>query len=146
MMDDRKRILDMLAEGKLTAEEAGLLLDQLDGPKAPATPPVYHPDALAAAGSEPRMARLRVYVMDAGNPKPTNVSVNLPLKAARIVGRMAQTMMPEEARSALREQGIDLDEMDLVELINAMAETGGDIINVTHEDEESIVTVRIYVE
>lgn len=144
-MEDRRRILDMLAEGKVTAEEAGLLLEQLGASTSPAAPPVYHPDAPTAEGG-PRMVRVRVYVVEANNPKPTNVTINLPLKAARIAGRMAQTMMPEQGRNALRKEGIDLSEMDLVELIDALAETGGDIINVTHEDGDTVATVRIYVE
>lgn len=142
MNEDRKRILDMLAEGKIASEEAMLLLDQLSE-DAPAPRAIYAPPR---DGEETRMLRVRVNVMQDEYEKPTLVEINLPLKAARIAGRIVNTMMPREARETLEDQGINFADMDFDELIDALADTGGDIVNVSQQDGESEVTVRVYVE
>lgn len=141
MSEERKRILDMLADGKISAEDAMKLLEEVE---APAPPPVYSP--AKQPESAEKMFRVRVVAYGDDNPKPVNVTVNLPLKAARIAGRMIMTMMPREAQDALADKGIDLAGMDIVGLIDALEETGGDIVNVTAEDGEDQVLVRIYVE
>ena len=60
MSEDRKRILDMLAEGKITAAEADLLLDSLESTAAQATarhrPPPPRPTGPRA---RPPRARFR---------------------------------------------------------------------------------------
>lgn len=139
MNEEKKRILDMLSEGKLTTEEAMLLLEQLGGPEMPAA-------SAAPRRSEGRMLRIVCVVRERGNAKPTNVTVNLPLKAARALGGAMHAMVPPKARQALVDEGIDLDGLDLIAVIDALAETGGDIVNVTHEDEEDQVMVRVFVE
>lgn len=145
MNENKKRILDMLAEGKITLDEATLLMDQLED-DSPAPLPVYHADNAPAHRSADMMLRVRVIIMNEDRDKPMNVSVNLPLKAARIAGNIVTKMMPEQARDALEDEGIDLSDLNLVELIDALAETGGDIVNINHEDDESQVTVRVYIE
>lgn len=145
-MDDRKRILDMLADGRINAEEAAMLLDQLPGAKG-TPPPVYHADETAArVGDGRRMVRVRVHAIEEGNASPTVVNINLPLKAARIAGALIEKALPNQARDALMAEGIDLREMNLVELIDVLAEAGGDIVNVTHEGTGEQVAVRVYVE
>lgn len=143
-MDERNRILEMLAEGKLTVEEATMLLDQTGGRQAP--PPVFHSGTNMDIASEERLLRVRVYVQERDKPKPTNVTINIPLKAARIAGNMIHTMIPHQARASMAAEGIDLTSLDLVGLIDALAETGGDIVNVVHDDDDEQVTVKIYVE
>ena len=122
-----------------------MLLEQVDGAETAVTPPpVYRPAEMI--GGKGRMLRVRVIIIEGGNPKPTNVNVNLPLKAAHSLVRLVQTVMPNQARDAMAAEGIDLSAMDLEGLIESLAETGGDIVNVTHEDEEDQVMVRVYVD
>lgn len=145
MNDHRKRILDMLEEGTITADEAMMLLDQTsDSEPASAPPPVYAPAKMR--DSEERMLRVRVHVVESDNPNPVVVNVNLPLKAAKIAGKMMNTMMPEQARDAMSKEGINLSGDDIVELVEALAETGGDIVNVQQQDTGNQVSVRVYVE
>lgn len=143
MNEEKKRILDMLQEGKLSTDEAMMLMDQLGEKETP--PPVYHPPA-SGGKDDGRMFRVRVVVIEDGSSKPVNVNINLPIKAARIAGRMVMNMMPDEAMDALSDKGIDLSDMDLDALLDALEDTGGDIVNINTEDEESHVTVRVYVE
>lgn len=143
MNEDKKRILDMLAEGKLTSDEAMTLLEQF-GENANTPAPVYSPDT--ATEGKDRMLRVRVTAMEAGKSKPIHVNINLPLKAARIAGRFIKSAMPHSAQEAMREEGIDLASLDLEGLIDALEDTGGDIVNVTHDGDDESVVVRVYVE
>lgn len=143
MNEEKKRILTMLEEGKLSTDEAMMLMDQLGEKEAP--PPVYHP-ATQAGKDAGRMFRVRVVVIEDGSSKPVNVNINLPIKAARIAGRMVMNMMPDEAMDAMSGKGIDLSDMDLDAMLDALEDTGGDIVNINTEDEDSHVTVRVYVE
>ncbi len=142
MTDEKRRIMDMFVEGRITEQEADLLLAQLE----PEAERAASPEASVRRPGEPRMLRVRVVVFETGKPKPTHVNINLPLKVARVAGRMIQTMMPDEARRELAEQGMDLSSLDWNELIDALSETGGDIVNIAHEDGDDQVTVRVYVE
>lgn len=143
MSEERKRILDMLADGTITVDEAMMLLGEVESPAREAAPeerPVY-----PKRTGDNRMLRIRVMIAEEGQDKPTNVNVNLPLKVARVVGQIVN-MLPEAARDALDDKGIDLSSIDWDDMIDALADTGGDIVNVTQEDEDEQVVVRIYVE
>lgn len=149
MNEDKKRILDMLAEGKLTPDEAMLLMDQLEDKTATPAPPVFRPEAPAPApqkAGREKMFRVLVNVNNDEMRKPMNVNINLPLKAARIAGDIVTRVMPEQARDALEDEGIDLTALDIGALIDALEETGGDIVNITHDGDEDQVTVRVYIE
>jgi len=144
MREERKRILDMLSEGKLSIDEAMMLLDQVeDAPGKEAAAPFAPPPA--RRGQEDRMLRVRIVAIEDGHQKPTNVSVNLPLKIARVAGRL-MSVLPEAARDAMEDHGVDLSGIDWEGAIDALSDTGGDIVNITHEDEKDQVTVRVYVE
>ncbi len=147
--EEKKRILDMLAEGKITAEEAMQLLEQF-GAGAPA-------GVAAKNHTGEKMLRVRVTAQEADKSTPVNVSVNLPLKVARVAGQLLR-MIPPQAIDAMEYHGVNLQEIDWEGMIDALAETGGDIVNVTsggyasgngstfdHYDEDQ-VNVRIYVE
>lgn len=104
MSEDRKRILQMLADGKITADEAERLLDALrPGTAVPPTP------------DEPNRnwKYLRVLV-DADDEKsgPTKVNIRVPMQLIR-AGVKLSGVIPQEARdkanAALHEQGVDLD-------------------------------------
>lgn len=141
MSAEKKRILDMLAEGKINAEESMLLLDQLDSPEVPG------PTGVDMATGE-RMLRVRIYVKEAqGEAKdPVQVNVNLPLKVARAAGKLISSGLPAQARDAMEVNGIDLSSLNWGELIDALADTGGDIVNITQDGEDNQVMVRVYVE
>ncbi|WP_456446564.1 SHOCT-like domain-containing protein [Oceanithermus sp.] len=95
MNEERKRILQMLAEGQITAEEAAELIEALgDAPRA---------DAELRPGGPARL--LRIYVHDPEDA--TEVKVNLPLALARF----ALKFIPEEQRAQIAEAGFDLDEL-----------------------------------
>ncbi|MDR0928781.1 MAG: hypothetical protein LBM74_03595 [Oscillospiraceae bacterium] len=139
MNEEKKRILDMLAEGKLTPDEAALLLDQLT--ETPQTP-----EAEIAAPQGKKMLRVRVLSVSPNRPKPTQVNLNLPLKVARIAAKIVRMAMPQEARDALEREGVSIDPQELEALIDALSETGGDLANITHDEDGEHTTVHIYIE
>ena len=77
------RVLRLVADGRLTAEEAGPILDALDGPSDPADETAA--DAGLAAGAPART--LRVEVTEAGR---TVINLRIPLS----LGRAAISQVP----------------------------------------------------
>lgn len=144
MNEERKRILDMLEDGTITADEAMMLLEQLEsdgkGPQAPMQAP-------ASAGGRPgeRMLRVRGVFYEPSKSKPTNINVNLPLKLAKLAGKIIGAL-PDSARRRMDAQGINLQDIDWDDIIETLADTGGDIVNVTFDEGDGSGTLRVYVE
>ncbi len=105
MSQDRRDILDLLAEGRITAAEAERLLAALE-------PAPSRPDE----GSAPRPGRakyLRVLVeAHDGRSESTRVNVRVPMQLLRAGVRLS-SVIPVEARdrvnAAMREKGMALD-------------------------------------
>lgn len=103
--NDRRRILDLLAAGKISVDDAANLLRALAGGGRPAPPPLEPPPRTSGR------ARLLRITVDAREPgaggETTKVRVNVPLALARFATRF----LPPEARADLEAQGIDLNEI-----------------------------------
>ena len=100
MNEERKRILNMLAENKITAEEAEALLDAMSPPAAGAT------IGDGARSADPKY--LRVVVEGDGD----KVNVRVPFQLIRAGVRLA-ALIPATAHGpvnkAFQEHGIDID-------------------------------------
>ena len=115
--DERNRILDMLAEGKISAEQAADILKAIGTEAVPAPPaPPRAPGGPDADGPRayvmPKqgIARMLRISIDADGNTPSDrakIRVNVPLALARF----AMKFMPEDARVKMDEQGIDLNEL-----------------------------------
>jgi hypothetical protein len=123
--EERMQILNMVAEGKISAEEGAKLLAALE-------PDKKKKDAAGVIGgpSQPRWFRVRVTDLETGRNK---VSVNLPMGLVDVGKRMGARFAPELG-------DMDLDE--IVEQVKSGAQ--GKVIEV--EDTESGERVEIYVE
>ncbi len=107
MNEERRQILQMLADGKVTADEAERLLSALEGPGAsPAAGPVTRP------GGRPKYLRVLVDAEDHHTGKPVKVNIRVPIQLMRAGVRLS-ALMPSQAREkvnqALRDQGIPVD-------------------------------------
>ena len=121
MSEERARILQMISEGKITAEEGAKLLNALRG----ATPASQRPREGAA-----RWFRVRVTDMATGR---TKVNVNLPLSLVKAGIKMGARFSP------------DVEELDWEELVATIQEGAlGKIVDV--EDEEGGEKVEVFVE
>jgi hypothetical protein len=110
MNEDRRRILDMLASGRLTADEADRLLAALDRRSAePATS-----DALRAPRSSPAPKYLRVQVskLRGEGDDPKNVNIRVPLQLLRAGVRLPGLLPPkarDELNAAFSKKGVGFD-------------------------------------
>jgi hypothetical protein len=144
MSEDRRRILDMLATGRITAEEAERLLDAL-GPQTGARPGPG-PAAPNPAASEPKYLRIQVEKDRGDGREPKHANIRVPLQLLRAGVRLPK-LMPPKTRSALvlalAEKGVDIDldklKGDNIEpLIDALTHTS---IDVESDDGHSRVKV-----
>jgi hypothetical protein len=108
MSENRRQILDMLALGKITADEAERLLNAVE-----------REPAMAGAGPGPEARRndkvkyLRV-VVDAKDDDegPTKVNIRVPMQLLRAGVKLTSIIPPRartEVNEALRKEGIDVD-------------------------------------
>jgi len=122
--EERLRVLKMVEEGKITAEQGAQLLAALkgEGPRQKSEEP------LAGSGKQPRRLRIQVTNLETGQRK---VNINMPWGLVSVGAKMGARFAPED---------IDLEE--LMAAIDAGAK--GKIIDVI--DEEDNERVEIYVE
>lgn len=101
MSEERKKVLDMLAAGKITADEAERLLDKLSSNAANATPNPEKPPASAQPGARPKYLRV---VVDQPGREQVNMRVPLSLIGT---GRGLLAIMPKHVHERLAEYGIN---------------------------------------
>jgi hypothetical protein len=119
------QILNMVAEGKISAEEGAKLLSALEPERKKGQAVVS-----MTSPSKPRWFRVRVTDLETGKNK---VNVNLPMSLVDVGTRMGARFAPELE---------DVDFEDIIEQIKSGAQ--GKIIEV--EDSEGGERVEIYVE
>jgi hypothetical protein len=103
MSEERKKVLEMLAAGKITADEAERLLDKLAG--AAASPPAaaeLPSGSPAPAAGKPKYLRI---VVD--HPGREQVNMRLPISLVG-AGRGLLAVMPQRVNARLAEYGIDV--------------------------------------
>ena len=123
MSTERKQVLDMLAEGKISAADADRLLDKLTSSEGKGDAGSATGDA---NGSKTNPKFLRVEV-DARNGEHVNIRV--PMFLLR-TGIKLSTMLPSKVSSRLTERGIDLSQLshlDGEELVKALRELTVDV-------------------
>ena len=120
--DERMKILKMLEEGKLSADEASRLLRALSRGSSETHPATQEGDS--------KWMRIRVTDLDGDRAA---VNVNLPMRLVNVALRLGAQFIPEE------------EDIDLEELAEALkAGLTGKIVDVI--DEEEGRQVEIYVE
>jgi hypothetical protein len=137
MSDHRRRILDMLSEGKINAGEADRLIGALGTTTTVAAP---------APGGRPKYLRV---VVDANDPKDgqTKVNVRVPLQLLR-AGMRLSNLIPAAARNevnaAMAHEGLPFDINQLKpENIDALIEQFNDLtVDVDNENAK----VRVFCE
>jgi hypothetical protein len=108
MNEDRKRVLAMLADGKITADEAERLLDamgQSATPRLGAAP-------VASTNGPPKYFRVEVNANEPGDTAPTKVNVRIPMQLLRAGVRLSALIPPrarDEVNAAMAREGIPFD-------------------------------------
>ncbi len=120
--DERMKILKMLEDGKLSAEEASRLLRALSKSSSETRP--------SAQDADSKWMRIRVTDLDGGRAA---VNVNLPMRLVNVALRLGAQFIPED------------EDIDLEQLAEALkGGLTGKIVDVI--DEEEGRHVEIYVE
>ena len=125
MSTERKQVLEMLAQGKISAEDADRLLEKLASSGHQAEGDTGN-TAGDARGSKPAPKFLRVEV-DANDGDRVNIRV--PISLVR-TGIKLSTMLPSKVSRKLTEKGIDLSQLsglDGDELVQALRELTVDV-------------------
>lgn len=133
MNEERKKILEMLAEGKITAEDAARLLDKIQaGSVSAAAEP-------RKTGEKCKIKYLRVHVNSNEGDK---VNVRVPIRLIR-TGIKLGAILPPGACERIHASGLDLNGLAHLadeELVEALAELQVDV------DSEDGDVVRVYCE
>ncbi|MBS0361912.1 MAG: hypothetical protein JSR98_11055 [Proteobacteria bacterium] len=98
MTNDRRAVLQMLAEGKITAEEAERLLSALERNDAP---PASDPRPTMGSNGAPKYLRVTVDAQEEGSPVKVNIRVPMALLRA---GVRLSSLLPPEARAQVNEE------------------------------------------
>lgn len=142
MSEDRRQILQMLAVGQLTADEAERLLAALDANAAKETAN----GAKGGSGDGPQFLRILV---DGHDEKegPVKVNVRVPIKLIR-AGVKLSSLIPTVARDrmneAMHEQGVDFD-LNQVTPEN-LDELVGQLSDLTIDVDSQDAKVRVFCE
>jgi hypothetical protein len=147
MSENQKKILEMLAQNKISADEAYRLLNVIESGESG-----RESTGKMATAMKERAKYLRVTVLpDAEHEHSQNVdrvNVRVPMSLIR-AGIKLTSLIPPEARDkvngALREKGIDFDVRnvkpeDLEELIEALSDLEVDVVSAKGEK------VKVFVE
>ncbi len=140
MNEQRKDILDMLAEGKITAEEAEQLIAALDRDQPPAA-------SSTDARPKAKAKYLRVQVDTLENGEPGRVNVRVPLQLLRAGVRLAALIPPQalnQANAELSKSGMPFDLTQLKpEQLEALVEH---LDEMTVEVDQPDAKVRVFCE
>jgi len=150
MNEHRRQILQMLAEGKICADEAERLIA--------ATEPSPYSSTVSESNSnlgvKPRPKYLRVVVdseEDSGHDGPTKVNVRVPMQLLRAGVRLA-ALIPapalRRANDAMQEQGVPIDLTQIKpENLEELVEHLNDLtVDVDQRDANAKVKVRVFCE
>ena len=150
MNEHRRQILEMLAAGKITADEAERLIAALEKSDSP----LSSGGGTSSSAAKPKYLRVLVDSNDSGDPYhgPVKVNIRVPMQLLRAGVRLAG-LIPAQAREhvneALREKGIpfDINQIrpdNLEELVDQLSDLTVDV-DVNGNPSEK-VKVRVFCE
>ena len=120
MSEERKKVLDMLAEGKISADEAERLLDALENKTTETSPQTALTKTL---DNLPKYLFVKVDAVDGDK-----VNIRVPLKLVK-AGIKLQALLPQDAQdkinAKLTEKGINLDDFkaeNFKDILDALTE------------------------
>lgn len=143
MNDDRRSILNMLAAGKVTADEAERLLSALERTSAPAVAEASR----AGHNGSPKYLRVTVDTDEPEEDGPTKVNIRVPMALLRAGVRLSSIIPPQardQVNAAMSRHGVGIDLNQLKpENLEALIEQLGEL---TVDVDQEKTKVRIYCE
>ena len=151
MNENRRQILEMLAAGKITADEAERLLAAIEGSSsAGSSSSSASPSGAAGGEAKPKAKYIRVLVeADEGPQGPAKVNVRVPMQLLRAGVRLVSLIPPQaqaHVNEAFREHGVPLNlnqikPENLEELIDHLEDLTVDI-----DSKENRAKVKVFCE
>jgi hypothetical protein len=146
MTEDRRQVLEMLAAGKVTTDQAERLMAALDRDEGGGTTAIA-PQTRPAS----KVRFLRVVVDGTDEGSPLKVNVRVPMQLLRAGVRLASLIPPAAqgpVNEALRKEGINIDltkikPEDLEDLVASLAEL---TVDVDVNDKSDTMKVRVFCE
>ncbi|MFZ0287739.1 MAG: hypothetical protein WB616_16950 [Candidatus Sulfotelmatobacter sp.] len=147
MNEHRRQILQMLSEGKISADEAERLIAALEERPAGSSENVSD----SGAKARPKYLRVQVDSEDDGHEGPTKVNVRVPMQLLRAGVKLAGLIPAQalhRANVAIHEKGIpfDLSQIkpeNLEELIDQLSDLS---VDVDQKDHATKVKVKVFCE
>lgn len=143
MTEERRQILEMLAAGKINAEEADSLLGAVQDARATTT-------ATATQNKPtPKFLRVMVDAKDGNDGKPVHINVRVPVALLRAGVRLASlipTSAQERVNEELRKQGMSFNVSQIKpENLNELIDHLQDVsVDIDHEHDD--VKIKIFAE
>lgn len=147
MNEHRHQILQMLSEGKISADEAERLLAAIETSSGRSTP-----ESATAAKVPPKFLRVQVDSEDNhGHDGPTKVNVRVPMQLLRAGVKLAYLIPSgalQKANRAMHQQGIPVDLTQIKpENIEELVEQLSDLsVDVDQKEGNGKVKVRVFCE
>ncbi len=142
MNEEYLRILKMIEDGKITAQEGGKLIEAMgDDAKETTT------KRSAAPEKKNRILRVIVDTKGTTGEDKAKVRINVPLEvASKLAGLTA--LIPKDAKAEMMDSGIDIDAINLEELIGMFQDglIDENLVDVETGDEGKGASVKIYVD
>ncbi len=137
-MNEQEKILNMVAEGKISVSDGEKLLKAIGAKKSKPEPePATEVITLGGPSKKKTSSRGKV-IIDIRSSKGENIKVNVPLKMAGL----ASKMIPKERLAEVEKEGFNIRET-LSNLTEMIEEIDEDIVNISSSNGDRI---RIYVE
>ena len=140
---DKKRILEMIKEGKLSVEEGMDLLNAIGEDGVTSS---YEAAVVKPAKNKKRKIRIAVFTEDGDEKADVNISVPINLVKA-LLPVLNSGIIPENAREEMDKHGVDMDAV--MTAIDAVMENlddlDEDVVNIDAGGDGS-TKVRIYVD
>jgi hypothetical protein len=152
MSENRRQILQMLAQGKITADEAERLIAAAEQPSPAGS---SQTDSGAGTKNPPKYLRVQVDSEETGSKEhgegPTRVNVRIPMQLLRAGVRLTGLIPAQvlhKANDAIHKQGIpfDLSQIkpeNLEEIVEQLSDLS---VDVDQRDEAAKVKVRVFCE
>ncbi len=145
MSNERKQVLDLLAEGKISSEDAERLLDRLAGSASTGDAGASSAGSSTAAPSgsgQPPTAAPKFMCVHVDSHEGDQVNVRLPLALVRS-GIKLSAFLPREAAETMSKNGVDFSQLSGLsgdDLIEALRHMQVDVVS--HEGDQ----VKVYCE
>lgn len=143
-MDEKKKILKMVEDGKITAQEALELIEAI-GKTDSEEKSTERPKSKGTN----RMFRVRIDASEQDGREKAKVNINIPLNVAKKLTSLTK-MIPDSAKAEMEKEGVNIDDLNLAELLDALDESGSGEslvdIDATEGDGKGGAKVKIYVD